>query len=80
MRNRNPALTWRGRRLIDGGTDEHSKKRKKNEKKALYFKLYWDGWVSDGLRVWWVHWVRERCVRRIGDGRAEYKHEVLLGR
>ena len=51
-----------------------------DEKKALYINLYWDPGLPHGLRIWWVHWVRERCVRRIGDGRAEYKHEVLLGR
>ena len=63
-------------KLLERKSSEHSKTREKNEKKALYFKLYWDGWVSDGLRIWRVHWVRERCVRRIGDGRAEEKDDV----
>ena len=37
----------------------------------LYINLYWDSGLPYGLWVWRVHWVRERCVHRIGDGRAE---------
>ena len=53
--------------------------KKKNEA-ARYYISKRDGWIPDGLRIWWVHRVRERCACRIGDGRAEYKNEVLLGR
>ena len=48
---------------------------KRNEA-ARYDISLRDGWVSDGLRVWRVHRVRERRARMIGDGRAEEKDDV----
>ena len=50
-------------------------RRKFKNDKALYFNMQRHPGLPHGLWVWRVHWVRERCARRIGDGRAEEKDD-----